>query len=199
MLAIPTRSDVRQHPLQTERLWLQPIEPTDGPELWLAVDGSRATLEPWLPWVQATTTPSASAHMAEACVIDWDHGRALRFAIRERKTRAFIGVIGLESCVHQHRSCELGYWLRYDATGRGLMTEATRATLRFGFETVGIHRVRIAAATDNHASLGVIRRLGFRFEGIARQAEWCAGRWLDHASFGMLRTDPAPPSPHGVR
>ncbi len=46
--------------------------------------------------------------------------------------------------------------------------------------------IRVAAATDNHASLRVIARLGFRFEGIARHAEWCDGRWLDHASFALL-------------
>jgi ribosomal-protein-serine acetyltransferase len=49
--------------------------------------------------------------------------------------------------------------------------------------------VRVAAATDNHASLSVIGRLGFHFEGIARQAERCHGRWLDHAVFSMLVTD----------
>jgi ribosomal-protein-serine acetyltransferase len=36
----------------------------------------------------------------------------------------------------------------------------------------------------------VIRRLGFRFEGIARQAERCNGRWLDHAVFALLVTEP---------
>jgi ribosomal-protein-serine acetyltransferase len=54
---------------------------------------------------------------------------------------------------------------------------------------MGAHRVRVAAATDNHASLSVISRLGFRFEGIARQAEWCDGRWLDHSVFALLVTD----------
>jgi ribosomal-protein-serine acetyltransferase len=49
--------------------------------------------------------------------------------------------------------------------------------------------VRVAAATDNHPSLKVISRLGFKFEGIARQAEWCDGRWLDHAVFALLATD----------
>jgi ribosomal-protein-serine acetyltransferase len=55
---------------------------------------------------------------------------------------------------------------------------------------VNAHRVRVAAATDNHPSLAVIRRLGFKFEGIARQAERCNGRWLDHAVFALLVTDP---------
>lgn len=190
MLAIPTRSSLRQHPIQTERLWLQPVEATDGGELWLAVDGSRETLEPWLPWVHLTTTPAASAHLAESCVIDWNDGRALRFALRERTSRALVGVISLESCVHLHQNCELGYWLRGDATGHGLMTEAAHAVLGYAFQTIGVHRVRVAASTDNHRSLSVIQRLGFRFEGIARQAERCAGRWLDHAIFGLLATDP---------
>jgi ribosomal-protein-serine acetyltransferase len=49
--------------------------------------------------------------------------------------------------------------------------------------------VRIAAATDNHRSLAVIARLGFRFEGIARQAELVQSRWLDHAVFAKLSQD----------
>jgi ribosomal-protein-serine acetyltransferase len=70
------------------------------------------------------------------------------------------------------------------------MTEAAHAAMDFAFRQMGAHRLRIAAATDNHPSLSVIGRLGFRFEGIARQAEWCDGRWLDHATFALLATDP---------
>jgi ribosomal-protein-serine acetyltransferase len=91
--------------------------------------------------------------------------------------------------VHLHRSCELGYWLRREYTGRGLMTEAADACVRFAFERMGMHRIRCAAATDNVPSLRVIGRLGFRFEGIARQAEWVGSRWLDHALFAKLATD----------
>ena len=69
------------------------------------------------------------------------------------------------------------------------MTEAARAVVGWAFSSLHAHRVRVAAATDNRASLAVIGRLGFRFEGIARQAERCHGRWLDHAVFGLLATD----------
>jgi ribosomal-protein-serine acetyltransferase len=190
MLTIPTRAELRARPLETERLMLVPIDPLDGPELWLAVNGSRGYLQRWLPWVQFHTDPAASVRFAEACAADWDQGRALRFVIRERSHRTLAGVVGLEACVHMHRSCELGYWLRKEATRRGLMTEAARAVVDFAFRTMGVHRVRVAAATDNHPSLQVIGRIGFRFEGIARQAEWCDGRWLDHATFGLVTTDP---------
>jgi len=107
----------------------------------------------------------------------------------DKKTRELVGVVGLDSCVHLHRACELGYWLRREATGRGLMTEAAQAAVDFAFQRMGVHRIRCAAATDNVASLRVISRLGFRFEGISRQAELVGSRWLDHALFARLSTD----------
>lgn len=190
MLAVPPRSELRSRRLETARLALHPLDATDSRDLWQGVESSRAYLEPWLPWVPFNTDLDSSARYAEASAADWDASRACRFAIRDKTTARFLGVIGLEAFAHLHESVELGYWLRRDATGHGLMTEAGRAVLDWAFSEVNAHRVRVAAATDNHESLAVIRRLGFRFEGIARQAERCHGRWLDHAVFALLVTDP---------
>jgi ribosomal-protein-serine acetyltransferase len=189
MLQIPTRSEIHKRPVETERLLLLPVDGSDGHDLWYAVNGSRATLGRWLPWVQYHSDPAASSRFAEACAADWDQGRAVRFVIREKSTKSLVGIVGLEQCVHMHRACELGYWLRNEAHRRGYMTEAARACVDFAIHRMGSHRVRVAAAVDNHPSLRVIARLGFKFEGIARQAEWCDGRWLDHAVFALLATD----------
>jgi ribosomal-protein-serine acetyltransferase len=192
VLAVPPRSEARARPLETSRLLLHPLDATDSRDLWTAVDASRHYLEPWLPWVPFNIDLDSSGRYAEASAADWDAARACRFSIRDRQTRRLLGVIGLEAFAHLHESVELGYWLRQDSTGKGLMTEAGRAVLDWAFGPINAHRVRVAAATDNHPSLAVIGRLGFRFEGIARQAERCHGRWLDHAVFALLVTDPRP-------
>lgn len=189
MLAVPARSDLRSRPLETQRLFLHPLDASDTRDLWNAVEASRPHLEPWLPWVPFNIDLESSGRYAEASAADWDAARACRFAIRERTSRRFVGVIGLEAFAHLHESVELGYWLRVDAVRTGFMTEAGRAVVEWAFTSVNAHRIRVAAATDNHASLNVIRRLGFRFEGIARQAERCHGRWLDHAVFALIATD----------
>lgn len=186
MLAIPPRTHLRQQPLEGNRIVLVPLDVSDAAELWAAVDGSRTWLQPWLPWVPYQTDPESSHRFAEASAADWDASRALRFGIRNKLGGALVGVVGLEACIEMHKSCDLGYWLCHQNARRGYMTEAATLCLQFGFAQVGFHRVRVAAATHNHASLRVIGRLGFRFEGIARHAEWCDGRWLDHAIFGML-------------
>ena len=190
MLAVPPRQELRLRPVETPRLVLTPVDTSDARDLWSAVEASRAHLEPWLPWVPFNVDAEASYRYAEASAADWDNARACRFTIRDRVGRRLLGVVGLEAFAHLHQSVELGYWLRTDACGKGTMTEASRAILDWAFGALQAHRVRVAAATDNHASLGVIRRLGFRFEGIARQAERCHGRWLDHAVFALLTTDP---------
>src|SRR6202050_5396311 len=173
MLAVPTRAELRVRPLETPHLLLTPIEASDAQELWASVDGSRAHLEPWLPWVPFNTDAEASYRYSDASSTDWDLGRACRFTIRHRSTRALLGVVGLEAFAHLHQSVELGYWLRSDACRKGFMTEAARTTIDWAVHTLQAHRVRVAAATDNQPSLNVIGRLGFQFEGIARQAERC--------------------------
>lgn len=188
-LGIPSRAAVRKSPIESPRTLLLPIEPADAPELWESVEASRWHLERWLPWVPYNNTLEATQRYTEACVADWDAGRAMRLCIRDRQSRELLGVVGLDSCVHLHRSAELGYWLKREATGKGLMTEAAQACVDFAFRRIGFHRIRCAAATDNYPSLRVIARLGFRFEGIARQAELVGTRWLDHAVFSRLAVD----------
>lgn len=189
MLQIPGRSETRRRPLETARLWLFPLEPSDAPDMWYAIESCRAYLEPWLPWVPFQSEPQACHQYAEASASDWDFGRAVRFAVRERPSRRFLGVVSLENLQHLNLCGDLGYWLRKDANGRGVMTEAAGMLVHWGFRHLGAHRIKVAASTENHPSLSVIRRLGFRFEGVARQAEFVAGRWLDHALFARLADD----------
>ena len=133
-LSIPSRAAARAEPLVTERTRLTPIDPGDAAELWDVIDASRAHLERWLPWVPFNNTPEASRRYAAACASDWDAGRAVRFGIRDRTSGTLLGVVGLDSCVHLHLSCELGYWLQKGATGRGLMTEAASACIAFAVQ-----------------------------------------------------------------
>ncbi len=189
MLTLPARADFRARPIFTPRLMLMPLDGAAAREMHEAITASRAELEPWLPWVPFTTDADSSLQYAEASAHDWDAGRASRFVIRDRATHVFLGITGVEAWQALHDSGDLGYWLRSSSQRHGYMTEAALATLHWAFETAGAHRIRVAAATDNHASLAVIRRCGFHFEGIARHAEFVAGRWLNHAVFGLLATD----------
>lgn len=190
LLPVPPRSALRVKPLRGLRVHLNALDPADGPELWEAVESSRTSLSEWLPWVPFNTSAETSQRYVEFCAQEWDSGKSLRFAIRSNESGKFLGVVSLDNCVHLHRNCDLGYWLRQSVIGQGLMTEAARLCVSFAFQTLGLRRIRCAAARENTRSLRVIAKLGFQFEGYARQAELVGDRWVDHAVFSLLHQDP---------
>lgn len=189
MIRVPHRQQLLASPIRTPRLLLRPLDIRDAPQLFQAVEESRDTLQPWLPWVAFHKDLAGARRLTQSSAVEWDHHQAFRLAIFPRKGNKLLGVVALELVRPAHDSADLGYWLRTNAQGGGVMTEAAHEVLHVALGQWDFHRISVAAATSNHPSLAVIAKLGFRFEGIAREAEYCAGRWLDHAKFAMLSRD----------
>jgi len=78
------------------------------------------------------------------------------------------------------QACYLGYGLDRDAVGEGFMTEALTAALDYVFGHVRLHRVMANYMPANERSGAVLRRLGFRIEGYARDYLNIDGAWRDH-------------------
>ncbi len=185
-LKLPPRIKLLRSPIESARLHLRPITTHLSASFFAAVEESRSAIQPWLPWVHLNKTQDDSHRYAEACQRDWDNGSAARFFVQPRDTNQVIGVVSLENCTPTHRNCYLGYWLHVDQWGKGLMTEAAAAALEFAYEQMLAHRVTCAAGQENIRSLRVIERLGFEFEGTARDAEWIDRRWISHSVYSLL-------------
>jgi RimJ/RimL family protein N-acetyltransferase len=99
----------------------------------------------------------------------WAEGVEATWALREDETLA--GMVGLHGITYGG-SGELGYWMAAPARGRGLLTEACRAVLDWGFDTSGaaLQRIEWRAVVGNEPSARVARALGFRYEGVLRRA-----------------------------
>lgn len=169
---------------------LRSVVPADGDALFLVIDGHREHLRPWLPWVDQTRVPADTAAFIAMSRENESAGTGLA-AILE-SAGEICGVVGLDSIDRLQRASELGYWLREDCQGRGLMTRAARSLAEYAFETLHLHRLVIRARVDNRPSRAVAERLGFRLEGILRGAERRAGGFVDVALYARLRSDPAP-------
>jgi ribosomal-protein-serine acetyltransferase len=99
------------------------------------------------------------------------------------------GVIGYDPIDWENRSTELGYWLGEEYQGKGLVTAACRALVEHAFGELGLNRVVISCATENEKSCAIPERLGFRREGIERQAEWLYDRFVDHVTYSALASE----------
>lgn len=68
------------------------------------------------------------------------------------------------------REVHSGSWLGRQHQGRGIGTEMRAAVLHLAFAGLGAEFATTSAFLDNHASLGVSRKLGYRPDGIERQS-----------------------------
>lgn len=100
---------------------------------------------------------------------DWASGAHVTWAMRDGDVLA--GMIGLYRLTGTGDG-ELGYWVSPWSRGRGLLTEAARAVVDWGFspEGAGLERIEWNAVVGNTASARAARTLGFRYEGLRRQA-----------------------------
>ena len=85
-----------------------------------------------------------------------------RWALELKGAGAVVGYCGLTSA-DEEVGVELAYMLGRQAWGRGLAQEAGRASLRYGFERLGLDSISGLTMHDNWRSRRVLERLGMRF------------------------------------
>ena len=121
-------------------------------------------------------------------------GDAFNYAIELKTKPGLIGVIGLTGVrmIEGGNVAELGYWLAKPCWGKGIMTEAGRALVRYAFEELKFAGLKSGHFKENFRSGQVLAKLGFRYAGeglkpcLARKAETphvdvilTRAQWLD--------------------
>ena len=88
-----------------------------------------------------------------------------------------------------NRAAEVGYSLARGLWNRGLMTEALRAVIDFGFRGLNLNRIEAQHESENPASGAVMRKCGMQREGTLRQRLMNKGRFVDVELYSILRCD----------
>lgn len=127
----------------------------------------------------------------------WADGVEATWAIRQGD--ALAGMIGLHG-ITLGGAGELGYWMAAPARRRGLLTEAARAVIDWGFSLEGaaLQRIEWRAVVGNAGSARAARTLGFRYEGTLRRALANSFGRDDGWIAGLLNTDDRMPQPWPV-
>lgn len=172
--------------IQTPRLILRPFRPEDAPAVQTlagSYEVARYTL--------AVPHPYADG-MAEAWIAGQEKAfvekQVLNFAIALRETDELCGTIGLRVITAEQRA-ELGYWMGVSFWGQGYCTEAARAALNYGFETLDLNRIHAQHFANNPASGRVMQKIGMTWEGTLRQQHFKWGEFVDSVCYGVLRKE----------
>ncbi|MBK6689056.1 MAG: N-acetyltransferase [Deltaproteobacteria bacterium] len=171
--------------LRTARLELRPFSNDDASALWPYV--SDPELPKMMSW-EAHKDPSETRAFTERMVASRASDTGYGFGIHQ--DGALLGSIGLHDLVRTSRAwkmhkAELGYWISPKVRNTGLVTEAAREIMRFGFEDLRLHKIVVGCVTENAPSKKVIEKLGFRFLCEHRDHFFRDGRWWNHLSYEL--------------
>lgn len=177
--------------LQGRGVWLRPPQANDY-VAWAELRTlSRAHLTPWEPaWPRDDLTKGAYRRRLKHYQREAREDLGYAFLLFQADTDQLMGGVTLSNVRRGvTQSAMLGYWIGLPFAGRGYMSAAVRTVLPHAFETLRLHRIEAAVQPSNAASLGVLRRLGFSEEGLARRYLKINGAWQDHLMFAMLAED----------
>ena len=110
--------------------------------------------------------------------------------IISRETGEIIGRVSFFNFAYGGMmSCACGYHLDKEHTGRGYMTEALKGAMAFVFDEYKMHRIEAFILPENEASLNLVKRAGFHYEGQRISYMHINGRYRDHEAFYILEND----------
>jgi ribosomal-protein-alanine N-acetyltransferase len=91
--------------------------------------------------------------------------------------------------VPKHSRAEIGYVIGRKYWGEGLMTEAVKEVIRFGFERMNLNRIQATCFPENIGSYRVMEKAGMKFEGTLREQMFIKGRFQDLKLYSILRKE----------
>ena len=172
--------------IETERLFLRKLTQTDADrieELAGDYDVAKTTLNIPHPYPKG-----AAKDFIERTLLAEDDGEIHTYAIVEKRENNVIGIIGIKLTLTHERG-ELGYWIGKPYWGMGFGTEAARAIVAMGFETLHLHKVFARAITTNPGSWRIMEKIGMTHEGTLKQHETRWGQFFDLVYYGILKDE----------
>jgi ribosomal-protein-serine acetyltransferase len=155
--------------------------------LYNLVNQNREYLKEWLPWLDDTTEQKDVEEFTKSVVSQMAEGRGLTCVVVFQDN--IVGVVSYNSIEPSTKTGYIGYWLDKDHNGKGIMTKSVDKLIEIGFRELGLRKVEISCAVDNTKSRSIPERLGFKKEGVIRNAENLYGRYVDHVVYGLMKNE----------
>jgi [ribosomal protein S5]-alanine N-acetyltransferase len=172
--------------LQTPRLRLREMTAEDA----AAVFAIRGDYEVTRLNIGAAYTELQQAHDLIAAMHDaYIEQREVRWGITRHGDDTVLGMVGFNYWHRIDRRASVGFDLRRDCWGQGIMREALQAVLHFGFTEMELNRIEADASAENTASIRLLARLGFQQEGLQREQYFEEGAFHDLMLFSLLRRE----------
>jgi RimJ/RimL family protein N-acetyltransferase len=155
----------------------------------IAAACAEAEIARWLDQIPQPYTEADARAYVDLCGACWRERTMSTFAITDATTGELLGSVGVRHLGGlEEGTSEVGYWVKREARGRGVATQALRVVCAWALEQPGIARLQLRADVENRPSQRVAENAGFRREGVLRSARYNArvGRRVDFVLYSLL-------------
>ena len=170
--------------LETERLILRKMVLNDAEAVFAYASNSEVSR--YTLWETHRSIEDSRAFL-EFATQKYENGGEPDWGIVYRGNGCLVGACGLVNWEAEHARAEVGFVLSREYWGRGLMSEAVRAMLRFGFERMNLNRIEARCIAENAASARVMEKAGMVYEGTLHQREYIKGAYRDIKLYAILK------------
>ncbi|SNC66989.1 Protein N-acetyltransferase, RimJ/RimL family [Hymenobacter gelipurpurascens] len=163
------------------------------------------TLRPWSPddlpsLIQSANNPAIAGFMNDQFPHPYteETGRNfIQMASQANPVHIFaievdgraVGGIGIHPGSNiERKNAEMGYWLAEHFWGRGIITEAVKQLVAYGFQTFDINRIFARPFGTNLASQRVLEKAGFVLEARFEKTFFKNGEYLDELVYAVRRS-----------
>ncbi len=171
--------------IRGEKVYLAALNPENA-ETALGWFGDEEVREWLLTGHIPLTLSSEHAFYARMEASDTDYV----FEIHLLEDDRYIGNCGINGVKLPERTGEVGILIgAKDCWNRGYGRDALLTLMRFGFETLGMHRLQIKAIAENERAIHLYASLGFTQVGREREAQFLHGRFIDEIEWDLLENE----------
>ncbi|MCV9929140.1 GNAT family N-acetyltransferase [Flavobacterium sp. LS1R49] len=172
--------------LETERLLIRRVTNKDINEI-ITLRSNPETMK-YIPRPLIKTDEQALEHIA---LIDSniETNEGINWGITLKGNPKVIGLIGYYRLKPEHYRAEIGYMLLPEFHGKGIIPEAVKTVINYGFNDMKLHSIEAVIDPDNFASERVLQKIGFIKEAHFKESEYYEGRFLDKVIYSLINKE----------
>ncbi|KAF2331353.1 GNAT family N-acetyltransferase [Flavobacterium daemonense] len=170
--------------IETERLLLRRITDDDVNEIF-ELRSNPETMK-YIPRPLAKNHEDALVHITTINT-NIDNNIGINWAITLKENPKLLGIIGYYRMQPENYRAEIGYMLLPEFHGKGIIPEAVKRLITYGFKDLKLHSIEAVIDPENLASEKVLQKCGFVKEAHFKESDFYEGRFLDKVIYSLLK------------
>jgi len=172
--------------LETERLLLRRITNNDVEDMFVLRSNKEAMTYIGRP---IPVVMDETARLIQKMEENIDSNTGIVWGITLKEEQRVIGSIGFHRIETENYRAEIGYMLLPEFWNKGIMSEAMKVIIQYGFEKMQLHSIQANINPENANSRKILLKFDFVKEAYFKESFYFDGKFFDSEIYSLLKNN----------